>query len=409
MSNVDTETQAPVETPQVPLNETPVDGPGSGRSEIRKQLEKSVAEVNKREQQPRERDSRRPNAKVTQSRARREAAEQETEAEPEVEATEAETETPEETEQQSAAPAGWSKEAKAVWEQLPPEVQTAVAKREADMSKGVEELKKKYADIDQALQPRMDTIRRHGHTPAQAVNQLFAWFDALSANPTVAFPALANSFKFDLRAIPGLAQQQTQPQPQTPQTPPQAPAQAQTPAQPVPASEIPQAMQAYVDELKQKITSLEQGFTNQLGQLSNSFAQQSQAKTEEILANWSKDKPYFEEVRRTMAQLIASHTVPPLPNGTADLDRAYDMAMYALPEVRAKVLADQQAAAEAARKAKLAAEKKAQQEAADKARRAAGSLSQGAPGATMVPPKKGAKGKSVRESIEEARAEIAER
>ena len=60
MSNLDTETQAPAEAP-VPLNETPVDGPGSGRSEIRKQLEKSVDEARKTE---RPRDDRNTHSEI---------------------------------------------------------------------------------------------------------------------------------------------------------------------------------------------------------------------------------------------------------------------------------------------------------------------------------------------------------
>lgn len=387
MSNLDTEAEAPAEAP-VPINETPVDGPGSGRSEIRKQLEKSVESVRKPE--PRE-ENRRPNAKATpKSRARQEMEEQEAEAPAQEEA-----EAPEQDAQpQTKAPDGWTKEAKAEWEHLPPQVQAAVLKREGDVAKGVQELQKKYSDIDQALQPRMDVIRRHGHTPAQAVNQLFAWFEALSANPAVAFPALANSFKYDLRTIPGIIpQQQAQPQPQ------------EASKAPVDPAAIPPD---YVKTLEQKIAELQQGFSTQLGQLSSSFQQQSQAKTEEILANWSKDKPYFEDVRRMMAHLIASQAVPPLPNGTADLDRAYDMAMYALPEVRGKVLADQQKATQDAAKAKQAAEKAAQQTAADKARRASGSLSASAPGNPVPLQGKGAKKKTVRESIEEARQELAD-
>lgn len=395
MSNLDTETQAPEET-HVPLNETPVDGPGSGRSEIRKQLEKSVESVRKSE--PRE-ENRRPNARTTpKSRARQEMEEQEQEtpAEP------AEAEAPEQDAQsETKAPDGWTKEAKAEWANVPAQVQAAVLKREADVAKGVQELQKKYTDIDQALQPRMEVIRRHGHTPAQAVNQLFAWFEALSANPGVAFPALANSFKYDLRTIPGIIPQQQQAAPQAQQA--QEPAKTQ-----VDPATIPPAVETYVKTLEQKIAELQQGFSTQIGQLSSSFQQQSQAKTEEILTNWAKDKPYFEDVRRMMAHLIASHAVPPLPNGTADLDRAYDMAMYALPDVRGKVLADQQKTQADAAKAKANAEKAAQQAAADKARRASGSLSQGAPGNPVAPQGKNTKKKTVRESIEEARAELAD-
>lgn len=400
MSNIDTETQAPEEAPvetRVPLNETPVDGPGSGRSTLRQQLEKNVESARK----PAEAKPAPKGQTTKKSRARQEMEEQAAPEEAPAEGEVAAEETPEgDGGTTLKAPEGWAKEAKAVWEQLPPTVQAAVNKREADMAKGVDDLKKKQGEIDQVLQPRMEVIRRHGHTPAQAVNQLFSWFEALSANPQVAFPALAQSFKFDLRAIPGLLPQQQQ-------TPAQQAAQVDPKAQPAP-EEIPVGVQNYVKTLEQKINELQQGVSQQFSQLSNSFQQQTQAKTEEILTNWAKDKPYFEDVRRVMGQLIQSGTVAPLQNGSADLDKAYDMALWAMPEVRQKVQADLKTKDDAARKAKADTEKRAQQEQADKARRAsAGSLTGGAPG-NPVQPGKPKKGKSVRESIMEARQELAE-
>ena len=387
-SEAPADTGAPPAAP--PLNETPVDGPGSGRSTLRKQLEKNVETVRKSEEQ-----AAKPQREPQKSRARQELEKQEQEDAESQQAAPAEGEQEQPTEQpEHKAPEGWAKEAKAEWEKLPAPVQAAVAKREADMAKGVEEIKKKYSEIDLALQPRMETIRRHGHTPAQAVNQLFAWFEALSANPVVAFPALAQSFRFDLKNIPGMVAQQQQAAPAAPVAPKAGDA---------PAEEVP----TYVKSLEQQLQELKQGFTQQLSQVTNTFQAQSQARTEENLMQWAKDKPYFEDVRKTMANLIMSQTVPPLPNGNADLDKAYDMALWALPEVRAKVQAEQQTKAEEARKTKIAAEKKAQQELADKARKASGSLVPGAPG-TGAPPAKAKKGKSVRESIMDARAELAE-
>jgi hypothetical protein len=394
--NTETGASTGVETPVVhtPLNEAPVDGPGSGRSTLRKQLEKN-AEAVRKPAETREQKS----APKQKSRARQEL-ESEDHVEPEVEAPIEAEEQEHPEEQQTKAPEGWAKEAKAAWGQLPPAVQAAVAKREADMAKGVEDLKKKQGEIDQVLAPRMEVIRRHGHTPAQAINQLFAWFEALSANPHMAFPALANSFKFDLRSIPGIIPQGQQQQPAA-----QPGAQAQPNGAAAPQGEIP----PYVKSLEQQIQELKQGFSQQYNQLSSTFAQQTQQKTEEILANWSKDKPYFEDVRKTMAHLIASQAVAPLPNGSADLDRAYDMAIYALPEVRTKVLAEQQKREAETRKAKAEAEKAAQQAQADKARKAnGGTLIQGAPGNPLTPQSKSKKGKSVRESIMDARNELAD-
>lgn len=348
---------------------------------LRQQIERGFEE-SKAEQPSRRKPK---STRSTQAEEMRSAT---TEQRPEAEVAEEE---PEITEVGSA-PEGWAAEAKAVWAELPPAVQAAVIKRETDMSRGVAELKKKYDDIDRAIAPRLEAIRRHGHTPAAAVNQLFAWWEALAANPDQTFPALAQSLNYDLRRLLG------QQQPQQPQQP-QAPQQAQ-PQQ----AEQPQFDQTTIQRLiEESIKKASEPLEQKYNSLVSSWQQNNQAKTNEILANWSKDKAYFEEVRERMAHLIATGAVPPLPNGSADLDRAYDEAVWSIPTVRAKVLADQNRATLEARKAKLAAEQKAQQEQAEKAKRASGSLSPSSPGvpATQKPPA----GKSVRESLQDAFAQ----
>lgn len=379
-----------IETPvQVPLNETPADGPGSGRGVLRKQLETNVAT----ERTAREKREAAPPAAKRSVRAKA-PNHQEPEEEPELEAPEvvegaegAEGDgiiTPEAVVE--AAPEGFSKEAKAEWAKTPAPVRAAMVKREQDMANGVNEIKKRYADIDQVLAPRMQAIRQNGHTPAAAVNQLFSWMEALSNNPKQAFPALAQSFKFDLRSLTGAAP---------------APAAGEQPE-----GEVPPAVQAYINGLEQKMQTmfgtLKSDYTTQL-------QNQSYAKTQETLDTWAKGKPYFEEARQLMAHLISSGAVPVLPNGSADLDKAYDMALYALPDVRAKVLAEQEQARVKAAADKRSAEKAAQDKQAALARKAAGgALQSGAPGNPVQAGKKPAKGKSVRESLMEAREQLAE-
>ena len=80
-----------------------------------------------------------------------------------------------------------------------------------------------------------------------------------------------------------------------------------------------------------------------------------------------------------MAQLIQSGAVP-LKDGQVDLDGAYDMALYANPEIRAQVLAAQEAEKAKQLKAKQEAAKKAQEAEVAKARKAGVSLGGGAPG-----------------------------
>jgi hypothetical protein len=296
-----------------------------------------------------------------------------------------------------AAPAGWSKEAKAAWGELPEPVRAAVAKREADVQKGVDQLKAGYADIDRAIAPHDAAIRQHGHTRAQAIDQLFGWFRALASNPTQAFPALAKSFNLDLAQFGASA---------APAVAPAAGANgAAAPAAGQPEAASP-AMQQYIDGINAQMRAMQQQVEQRFGTLEQTFAQQNEAKTHEVLAAWAKDKPHFEEVRQTMSRLIASGEVP-LKEGRVDLDGAYETAIWAVPGVREKVLADQAKAAEAKRLADAKARQAAVQAEADKARKAGVSVTGGAPGAAgpAVAQPKG-KGKSVRESLMEARAEV---
>jgi hypothetical protein len=235
----------------------------------------------------------------------------------------------------------------------------------------------------------MEAIRRHGRSPGEAVAHLFAWFAALSVNPQQAFPALAQSFGYDLRNfVEGAAapegQQQAQPEAAAPK--------------------VPKEAQPYVDGLNRQIESLKNELNQKLGQLENTFQQSSVQKAKETLAVWSKDKPYFEQVKNLMAELIGRGMVPVKEDGNVDLDAAYDRAMYFDPSTRQLVEAEKQQKADAERKRKDDAERKAQQERTEKARRAAISLGPSAPGA-QPGTGKGGKGKSVRESLQEALAE----
>lgn len=394
MSNVDTEIEAvdPVVT-ETPV-EAPPEGPGSGRSGLRKQLEKNF-----------ETDRKATEKADKAAAAKKPAAAKETKriaGGAELEAPEAEAEPVEgaegEAEKKPATPApeAFSKEAKAEWAKTPPAVQAAILKREIDTAKGVEELKGRYKDIDSALAPHINAIRQHGHTPAQATAQLFGWFQALAANPQVAFPALAKSFGYDLAKFV--------PQQQQPAAAGDPAAQQQQPA----VGAIPPELQKYIEDLKSEVGQLRQAFSQELTSVKGTFQQQSEAKTNEILMNWAKDKPHFEKARGLMAQLIQSGAVPPLKDGQVDLDGAYDMALYANPELRAEILAAQEAEKIKTAKAKAAAAAAKQQEDVNKARRAGTSLSGGAPGEAGAPAAKKGKGKSVRESIMEAREQLTE-
>lgn len=409
----ETEAGAPETAPQTPppdsggAGEAVTPEPSSGKTEklsIRQSLEKGFADA--KIQDPAAKPA--PKAPKAKDKPARAADEMRAEAES---VGGIETEAPaggaapvaEESAPKTAAPTAWPKEAKEAWQALPAQVQAAVLKRETDVQKGVDELKDKYAEIDGAIAPHIDAIRRHGHTPAQAVNQMFSWFHALAGNPDVAFPALLRSFNYDPRR---LAPQQQQPaaQPGGAQPQPQVGTDGKPIAVAQPADAIPPAVQQYINQITNKLGQLENAFSQQIGQVQNTFQQQSEAKTQEVLMGWAKDKPYFEKVRVLMSQLIASGAVP-LKDGRVDLDGAYEQAIWANPEVRSAVQADvvkQNAAVAAAAQAK---EKAAQQAAADKARKSNVSLAPSAPGSGS-PQGKPKKGRSVRESLKDAMEEL---
>lgn len=377
------------------------DGPGSGRSKLRKQLEGASAQAKKRDTGERDKTSGK-----YQSRARQEQEGAEGEEATPQEGQQQPAQQQPQTQQQVAAPEGWPKEAKAEWAKVPPAVQAAVTKRETDMAAGVEQLKRGYADIDAAIQPYMPAIQQNKVTPAAAVKQLFSWMEALTRDAAnikagkaaEAFPALARSYGIDPVAL--LAQMVQQPRPQQ-----QQPGQQTQPGQP----QIDPSVKAYLDSVLGNVGQ-------HINQLSSTVQQQSMAKTQEMLGMWSKDKPFYEDVRVLMAKFLSPGpngeppVVPPLANGNADLDRAYDMAVYADPAVRAKV-AEATAKAEQDKKtAADTAERQAQKQKLEAARKASGSIPISAPGTPAERPgQKTKKGKSVRESIEEARSQIAER
>ncbi len=367
------------------------------RPSVRDELRRSFADARRDDEA---RETREP--EVEEEPVVEEAAETETtaEAEPterateargagESEGTEAEPSTRRETQ---AAPAAWSKEAKAAFTHLPDHVKKAVVKREADVEKGIKNLKDSYKEIDDALAPYVPMIRQFQKTPGQAVAQLFSWFDALAKNPDEAFPALIKSYKYNpdvMLAKYGYVRKQ-QPQQQQPngqvQNGQQQPNGQAQPGQ-QPADVVPPHIQQYITKLEQRQNQLEQQVGQQFNNLGQYYQEQNAAKTQEMLEQWSRDKPHFDRVRVKMGYLLTpgpdGAAAIPLREGKVDLDEAYNQAVWMDPEIRQEILAQQQTQADAARKAKQEAAQKAAQDKADKARRTATSLTSSAPGAEV--------------------------
>lgn len=356
---------------------------------VREQLKKSIAEVNEDEANKNKRESKKAPRKAAATEKAPAAAEADPAAAPVAEI---------------AAPESLSKEAKEAWKDAPLAVKQAFVKREQDMQRGVDELKQRYALIDQAIAPHTDALRQMNATPQEAVDRMFLWFKALAGSPTEAFPQLAKSMGIDWQKLVG----GQQPQPQQ---------QSQVNADGTPAApEIPEPVKNYVGQLEEHIRNLTQQVQQnfqQLGGRVESFEQTQQRenmqRTTENLMMWAKDKPHFEEVRQEMASLIQSGMIP-LKDGQVDLDTAYERAIHFKPEVRAKVLAAQQQANQQVQSDAAKAATTAVQNKTNQARKAASSLpATNPPGSNQAQgglKKKPGQKLSVRESLKAAMADL---
>lgn len=290
-------------------------------------------------------------------------------------------------EQTTAAPKAWTKEAQAEWNNLPPAIQAAVSKRENDIANGVAQLRQRYSDIDTAIQPHLQAINQNGFTPGQAVGQLFQWFQALANDPINAFPALAQSFGWDLNRLVTAYQASYDQQQQAQQ------------AQTAQLEQLPPQFRQVLDQIPAIV------------QRQNQFEEyqrlQNEAATQRVIEEWSRDKPYFDQVRMMMGQAIASGMCPP-KNEKVDLDGAYAMACRAHPDIWQRLTAAQQAAFTQAQNQATQRQRTADQTAANKARKTASSISSSAPGLNNSMGKTGERkpGRTVREDLIAAAQEV---
>lgn len=245
---------------------------------------------------------------------------------------EAETETQvteqpiDETQQEPIVPPelqklGLRKDEAEAFSKADPAVQQAFIRRSEEMHKGFEQNREKAQFGDamlQAINPHLQTIQSLGVHPAVAVSKLLEADHALrfgNAQQKTAFiTQLARDYGVDL----GQAQEYAAATPHNPEV---------------------EQLRAQLAQMQQTINQREQ---------SQQLQQQETLNSE--IARFAADPnhKHFEEVREYMAGLLQTGIAP-------DLEKAYDMAVYANPNVRAKVLAEQQAQAEAKRQAELTA------------------------------------------------------
>jgi hypothetical protein len=267
------------------------------------------------------------------------------------------------------APQSWTAVAKAKWNEIPAEVRAEISKRESDVHRQftrIDEERQFARQMQQTLAPFAETIRAEGGNVHEIIQNVLNTARALrTADPQVKGQMLLNvarQYGADLQAA---AQQQ---------------------------AAVPPHVVQMQSELHQLRNYVQQQQASQ--QQQQAAAQQAeQARVESEIETFRSDPkhPHFDTVRGVMAALIQS-------GEAANLDTAYSMAVYARPDIRNSLLAEQTAQANAA----VAVQQKAQN-----ARRK-GSSVRGGPGGSTAAAASG--DRSLREELaaamEEARGRV---
>jgi len=256
------------------------------------------------------------------------------------EADEAEAEEDEPAELEAlAAPNHWPKDFAGKFEALEPAAQHMFMERYKDLegdytkkTQAVAQYRKRQEAFDEIMQPHKADFERAGMDEVAAVRQLLAAHDYLRKDPQNAIAWLANQYGVDVGAVgndPALEDEYADPQ---------------------------------VKQLQQQVAQLTGFIQNQQTQQQS----QVQASTQSLIdqfaaetdANGNPKHPHFERVRGVMGTLISSENAK-------DLNSAYEMAVYADPELRQEQVKAMAAAqsqdnvkTEAVKKAKKAARSK---------------------------------------------------
>lgn len=218
-------------------------------------------------------------------------------------------------------PTYWKGAAKTRWNALPAPVRQEIAAREKQIS----DMERGFSGVAQVLAPRAQRLAAAYGSPEQALQTLFQLSDFAEKDPSGFVTYFMQQRGIDPRR---LFQQPSG------QQPPQG-------AAPNDAT----GLQAEVMQLRQKLHALEQ----------NTTTASEQALRAQIDA-FARDpsRPYFNDVREDMAALLQSERVD-------SLEEAYERAIWANPDVRQTILAEQSEKAERERKAKADTARKAQQ------------------------------------------------
>ena len=223
-----------------------------------------------------------------------------------------------ETKPAKPRPSSWKKDYEESWGKLDPTLQDYITQREADFAKGVSTYKNQW----EQAQPILSTmekfapiLQQNGVDPAQWINSLGTAHQTLvygtPDQKMQMFAQLANDYGIDLNGLTG-----------------------------------GQAVSPQFSMIAQELSQIK----NQWQQFQSQQEQQEQAQLKSEIDSFSKDKPYFDDVRETMAGLLQN-------NMASDLNTAYDKAIRLHDDIWQKIQSEQVKSSQTEQKSKIAAVK----------------------------------------------------
>lgn len=228
------------------------------------------------------------------------------------------------------APTSWKGTAQAKWDAVDPEVKAEVHRRESDFHNGLKQYKQDadtFKLLDAEIRPYEAMIRASGSTPQALIRDFFnTAYQFKTGSPEAKVETLlsvAKAWNVDLGLLPAVQERVDAGQPIVP----------------------PEYRQ-----LQQQFTALQETIAQREAREKQEREEAAQREQEEVTTQtrqWAVDKEHYESVKLVMAGLLES-------GQAKDLDDAYNKATWAVPEVRTKLIAQQQEA-----ERKLAAEKAA--------------------------------------------------
>lgn len=266
----------------------------------------------------------------------------------------------------TAAPQGWSLGAKAKWAELPADIRAEISKRETDMHRFAtkDDDERKFArSMYQAVSPYEAAFRAEGvSAPQYVANVLNVAYTLRTADPFTkaqTLATLAQQFGVDMKLLAPT----TDGQPQNP--------------------EIAALRQQYAELHNER-----QREKQERERAAQEARQREEQEIQQAISTFASDPAhkYIQVVAPVMGALLQS-------GQARDMKEAYEMAVYARPDIRAQLQAEENAKREADR---LAAQK------AEEAKRKGKSV-RGGPGGSMPAPVN--PNASVREDLEAAFAE----